>query len=224
MIEIVNKTPCRTEVILKTIEMDCQNISESEFVRIMNGCLEECNNLYKEFMLTKYEKYLLAKYEKRIAFTILKAREYANNKWKTEKRRLKYIEDKKAEIERNCKKDYQFEMDRESELKFDLDGNCRTIFNGGICTFRINDTNEELAKCYKFLLESKFFTKAIGLRFMYDANSCLTDEEVYIPSYRGEIELIFPNDVEEIVKNEKDELSNSMSHYYGCGSGNYTGD
>lgn len=222
--EIINKSSRRTEVSLKTIEMDCQNISESDFVKIMKSSLEECNNFYKEFVLPKYEKYLFKTSEKTIADIVLSAKEYANNRWKTAKRRLKYVEDEKAEIERFCKKSYFHAMDEHGELYFGLDGNCGTTVSGKTQVFKLNCTDEELIESYRILLKSKFFTKAIGLRFTYEVSNDFANEEIYVTAGRGKIKLIFPKDVEEIVENEKNKLLKEMSHYYGCGSGKYTGD
>lgn len=220
MVKILNLNDinyyCPT-VVLTSVELDCSSITESEFIDIIKKYLTKANKEYKDLVIPKYREFITEQYANNLEFSIDKAKTYAENKWKTEKRRNQYIE----EVKENIKKDYNNRLAQLENVSidfFDFDGNCGTV-NGinSDCIIEINITDEHLKNCYKALQTTKYFNKAIGLEFKYGANP-----RTYEYLFRPYIDLILPEEVKKVLVKERENLEKYISSFYN--SNNYTGD
>ena len=217
MVKILNANSSYPTVVLTSVEMNCSSITESEFIDTINKCLAEANKEYKELVVPKYKKFITEQYINNLEFSLKRAKTYAESKWKTEKRRNQYIEEVKA----NAKKDYDNRLSKLENISidfFDFDGNCGTI-NGinSNCIIRKDVTDKQLKACFNTLQATRYFNKAIGLEFKYDAN-----QRTYTYSFRPSIELVLPEEVEKVATKERENLEKCISSFYS--SNNYTGD
>ena len=78
-------------------------------------------------------------------------------------------------------------------------------------------TDKQLKACFNTLQATRYFNKAIGLEFKYDAN-----QRTYTYSFRPSIELVLPEEVEKVATKERENLEKCISSFYS--SNNYTGD
>lgn len=217
MAKILNANSSYPTVVLTSVEMNCSSITESEFIDTINKCLAEANKEYKELVVPKYKKFITEQYINNLEFSLKRAKTYAESKWKTEKRRNQYIEEVKA----NAKKDYDNRLSKLENVSidfFDFDGNCGTI-NGinSNCIIRKDVTDKQLKACFNTLQATRYFNKAIGLEFKYDAN-----QRTYTYSFRPSIELVLPEEVEKVATKERENLEKCISSFYS--SNNYIGD
>lgn len=217
MVKILNANSSYPTVVLTSVEMNCSSITEDEFIDTIKKCLVEANKEYKELVVPKYKEFIAEQYINNLEFSIKRAKMYAESKWKTEKRRNQYIEEVKA----NTKKDYDNRLSKLENVYidfFDFDGNCGTI-NGinSNCIIRNDVTDKQLKACFNTLQTTKYFNKAIGLEFKYDANP-----RTYTYSFRPSIELVLPEEVEKVAVKERENLEKCISSFYS--SNNYTGD
>ena len=217
MVKILNANSSYPTVVLTSVEMNCSSITESEFIDTINKCLAEANKEYKELVVPKYKKFITEQYINNLEFSLKRAKTYAESKWKTEKRRNQYIEEVKA----NAKKDYDNRLSKLENISidfFDFDGNCGTINGINSNCIIINDvTDKQLKACFNTLQATRYFNKAIGLEFKYDAN-----QRTYTYSFRPSIELVLPEEVEKVAVKERENLEKCISSFYS--SNNYTGD
>ena len=217
MVKILNANSSYPTVVLTSVEMNCSSITESEFIDTIKKYLAEANKEYKELVVPKYKEFITEQYINNLEFSIKRAKMYAESKWKTEKRRNQYIEEVKA----NAKKDYDNRLSKLENVSidfFDFDGNCGTI-NGinSNCIIRNDVTDKQLKACFNTLQATRYFNKAIGLEFKYDAN-----QRTYTYSFRPSIELVLPEEVEKVATKERENLEKCISSFYS--SNNYTGD
>ena len=217
MVKILNANSSYPTVVLTSVEMNCSSITESEFIDTIKKYLAEANKEYKELVVPKYKEFITEQYINNLEFSIKRAKMYAESKWKTEKRRNQYIEEVKA----NAKKDYDNRLSKLENIYidfFDFDGNCGTI-NGinSNCIIRNDVTDKQLKACFNTLQATRYFNKAIGLEFKYDAN-----QRTYTYSFRPSIELVLPEEVEKVATKERENLEKCISSFYS--SNNYTGD
>lgn len=217
MVKILNANSSYPTVVLTSVEINCSSITEDEFIDTIKKCLAEANKEYKELVDPKYKEFIAKQYINNLEFSIKRAKMYAESKWKTEKRRNQYIEEVKA----NVKKDYDNRLSKLENISidfFDFDGNCGTI-NGinSNCIIRNDVTDKQLKACFNTLKMTRYFNKAIGLEFKYDAN-----QRTYTYSFRPSIELVLPEEVEKVATKERENLEKCISSFYS--SNNYTGD
>ncbi len=217
MVKILNVNSSYPTVVLTSVGMNCSSITEDEFIDTIKKCLAEASKEYKELVVPKYKEFITEQYVGNLEFSLNRAKTYAGNKWKTEKRRNQYIEEVKA----NIKKDYDNRLSKLENISidfFDFDGNCGTI-NGinSNCIIRNNVTDKQLKACFNTLQTTRYFNKAIGLEFKYDANP-----KTYTYSFRPSIELVLPEKVEKVAVKERENLEKCISSFYS--SNKYIGD
>lgn len=217
MVEILNNNSSYPTVVLTSVEMDCCSITESEFIDTVKKYLVEANKEYKDLVTPKCKEFIAKEYVRDLELSIKKAKAYSESKWKTEKRRNQYIEEVKAKV----KKDYEKSLSELENISidfFDFDGNCDTT--GAInsnCIIRNNVTDEQLKNCYRVLKTTKYFNKAIGLKFVYKA-----DSRTYTYLFRPSIKLILPEEIKKVAEKERKNFENCVSNFYSLN--NYTGD
>lgn len=209
MAQILNTNSSYPIVVLTSVEMDCGSIVECEFIDIIKNCLAKANKEYKDLVVPKYVEFITKEYAENLELSLKKAKAYAENKWKTEKKRNKYLE----EVKINKKKDYNDRLAKLENISiafFDFDGNCNT--ENGInsnCILRNDATEEQLKACFHTLCSTKYFNKAIGLKFGYKANPT-----TYTYSFRPFIELVLPEDIEKVVAKERENFEKSILDFY----------
>lgn len=217
MAKILNANSSYPTVVLISVEMNCSSITESEFIDTVKKYLVEANKEYKDLITPKCKEFITEEYVKDLELSIKKAKAYSESKWKTEKRRNQYIEEVKAKV----KKDYENSLSKLENISidfFDFDGNCDTT--GAInynCIIRNNVTDEQLKNCYRVLKTTKYFNKAIGLEFVYKA-----DSRTYTYLFRPSIKLILPEEIKKVAEKERKNFENCVSNFYSLN--NYTGD
>ena len=209
MVQILNINSSYPTVVLTSVKMDCSSITEAEFIDTTKKCLVEANKEYKYLVVPKCKEFITEQYMKGLEFSTKKAKTYAENKWKTEKRRTQYIESVKT----NLKNKYDDELANLENISidfFDFDGNCGTI--SGIdsnCIIRNGVTDEQLKACFYALQITRYFKEAIGLEFKYDAYP-----RTYTHAFRPRIELVLPEEIKKIAAKERKNLENCISSFY----------
>ena len=116
MAKILNANSPYPTVVLTSVKMNCISIAEDEFIDTIKKCLSKANKEYKELVVPKYKEFIAEQYVKDLEFSIKRAKTYAENKWKTEKRRNQYIEEVKA----NAKKDYDNRLSKLENISIDF--------------------------------------------------------------------------------------------------------
>lgn len=222
MFEVKNHNTQYTDVVVARRNVDCSSLTANEFVKMIVSDMSEAVNSFNENALPHIKEYRIKRNtdyynglrEKRIAGE----KEYAERKWKTEKRRQDYYDTvvafELAQMERRYIGDNVIN-DSDKLSFFDFDGNCGTKMSiACACSLSVKDVidNENAAhiliRCFNALKESKYFDKAIGWEFVYNA------DESWQSSGRPKIALIFDENTTKEIKNGQNELNGAVREFY----------
>lgn len=193
------------EAVLITREnIVCSELTKEQFVSMMMEDIKKSAIESERIFKPIEEDYHKQCIEKNKESVIKRATEFAERKWKTEKKRKAYIE---SEIEKLNNKPFYFNP--VSFFDFDIEPSKLGI--NGWCIFSVNSISEyQLEKVFDLIVNNKYFKSATGWRFTEKRNS------------RSEIELIMPDEMVKLFKNEEQKLTEAISNFY-SGS-NYWGD
>lgn len=192
------------EAVLITREnIVCSELTKEQFVNMMSEDLT--NALHEDIRIFKpiAEEYHKQYIERNKEWVIKHATEFAERKWKTEKKRKAYIE---SEIEKIVNKPLHFSP--VSYFYFDVEP-----WKNGIsvcCILHPCETVENLERCFEYIKDNVYFKAAKGWQ--------LIDHR----GFRPEIKLILDEEMESKYKNDERGLSEAISRFY-SGS-NYWGD
>lgn len=181
--------------------------SEAEFITMIRQDLAEAIAAYEEFIKPYIEAWRKDRKEQALASTINSATKYAENKWKTEKRRNQYITDELAKVEEK----YSTMKPIGGDITFfDFDPNCGTSM--GIpsdCIITAKSTDESLKRAYKYLAESKFIQYSRGWSFEYE-----TSTSIMTSSFRPSIKPIVSDEIAAEINKGVESLTNSVNSFY----------
>lgn len=185
----------KTTVLITRENINCSELTKEQFVSMMMEDLKNSVIKSEEIFKPELEAQFYRNQEQHLEYVEKRAREYACKKWKTEKRRDKYVLDELAKVD---KKPYIFYP--VSYFDFDLEP-----FRNGIsdtCILRVNTTEEKLERCYDMIKDNKYFVSATGW------------ELIESRSFRSQIKLIMPEEMNEMYWEEKKCLCNAISNFY----------
>jgi hypothetical protein len=138
-----------------------------------------------------------------------RATNFAEKKWKTEKKRTAYIESEVAKARKEYKmSDFYYDLSF-----FDFDVNPGEMGISGDCCISYKElTPAKLGRCFEAVKDNKYFKKAMGWKFTYEASN--NSHQV---CFRPHIELIVDAETEAQMKKDADDLTESVRNFYkGC--------
>jgi len=192
-----------TAVLITRENINCSELTKEQFVSMMMEDLKNSVIKSEEIFRPELEAQFYHNQEQHLEYVEKRAREYAAKKWKTDKRRDKYVIDEIAKVNRN-----QFIFYPVSYFDFKLEPFTNSISDN--CILRVNTTEEKLGRCFDEICNNKYFIAATGWELVETRNS------------RSQIKLIMPEEMNEMYRKEEESLYNAISSFY-AGS-NYWGD
>ena len=216
-IELINK---RNEVTLVERLVDLGTITFEDFKNELMADFNNACELYDEINKAgnKAAKQHIFDYKMK------EAQKYAELKWKTEKRRNQYIEERRKQILENLETNRSWEVTSKG-IFFDFDPNPGANFIPGVNIIKRNVFNEEneefLRRAFKNLVNSKYFRKAKGWKFRYQGSN-EKSLHPYSSAFRPSIELILDENVQRQLEAEEKSLADAIHSFYS--RSNYWGD
>ena len=199
----------RIVTLLKHDGLDLANMTEDEFVRLMSEDLKQVHNEYERVRIPERA----SARAKAIDREIERAQKYADQKYKTQRKRDEYMAKFKANIEKN------YEIWDQDQLFFDFKpgvGNSLPI----VCVLKPNTDEYKLRQCYEELVKSRWWKKGTGWAFKYEAG-----KHDLATHFRPWIELIMNESDAARRRKEQQMLDDGIAAYYAsAGSSRYTGD
>ena len=189
------------ETVLITRNVNCSSLSKRQFQKIMFEDLNQARSNYHEmFYPVQWERHKQF-VEKQKANVLKNATEYAEKKWKTEKKRQQYINNKMIEFNAKPSSFYFYDI-----TFFDLD--VEPWKNGlpGVCCLNCKDINvEDIGRCFDYIANNKYFKAATGWQLIHREHS------------RSYIKLILSDEMEKLYHKEAEELTKAVCDFYrGC--------
>ena len=196
-------------ITLVSRNIDCSTITAEEFVSAMFSDFLEAEEKYNDLYIPEWEVSKVKNFFDRIKYVRNSATKFAEKKWKTEKKRIAYIE---SEIKK-AKKEYKFDSFYYNLSFFDFKVNFGEMGLSGDCCISYKElTPSKLYRCYETVKDNKYFKKATGWKFTYEASN-----NSYRTCFRPHIELIVDNDTAAEIKKAEDDLTESVRKFYeGC--------
>ena len=192
-----------TAILITRENIICSELTKEQFVNMMSEDLT--NALHEDVRIFKpiaeeYHKQCIERDRERV---IKRATEFAERKWKTEKKRKAYIE---SEIEKLTDKPLYFSP----VSYFDFDAEPWKNGISGCCILHPCETVEHLERCFEYIKDNVYFKAAKGWQLIDHRNS------------RPEIKLILDEEMETKYKNDERGLSEAIARFYE--GSNYWGD
>ena len=196
-------------VILTSRNINCSTITADEFIRAMFSDFLEAEEKYNDLYIPEWEAYKLKSFFNRIECVRKRAINFAEKKWKTEKKRTAYIESEVAKT----RKSYKLDDFYYSLSFFDFDVNPGEMGISGDCCISYKElTPAKLMRCFEAVKDNKYFKKASGWKFTYEASNY--SHQV---CFRPHIKLIVDAETEAQMKKDADDLTESVRNFYkGC--------
>lgn len=186
--------------------IDCSTITREEFVKAMFSDFLEAQEKYNELYIPEWEAWKLKNFEDRMKWTRKRAVEYAEKKWKTDRKRNEYIEKTVNE----ARKEYKINNYYDDLSFFDFDVNPgKNVLSGNCCISYDKLTPSKLEKCFEEIKDNKYFKKATGWELTYEAY-----ENSYRVSGRPEIKLIVDDETAAEMKKEAEDLAEDIRCFY----------
>lgn len=211
-------------LVMRTVS--CNTLSREDFIAMVMEDMHAAEKQYADVVVTKIIEGMLKDindvHDKGLARTKENARSIAESKYKTERYRnafvlksvARFLECEKTKIERVKNMDDKLGF-------FDFDPNCNTHL--GIdcrCILNTNADDSAVSACFDVMQKSEFFNVAIGWELTYMKSSFSLRS-----SFRPQIKLILPTDVQESATKSAEILASAISDYYASKkSGEYCGD
>lgn len=174
-------------------DVDCENISKADFISYMFDDLTEAESIYTNEM-KKLSAEKLQKYKEKMKEKFI---EYAEKKWKTEKKRNEYISTMLSNID---KRDNY--VDTLSYVDLELKHDRLTI--------RINDSlKKTLSDYYSKISSDELFKKAKGWAVKYEAS-----KETLQNAFRPYIYLILDENTRKQVEDDKAKHAENIMKFY----------
>jgi len=193
----------KTAVLITRENIKCSELTKEQFVTMMMEDLKNSVIKSEEIFRPELEAQYYHNQEQHREYVEKRAWEFANRKWKTEKRRLKYVEDELAKL---TSTPYTFRP----VSYFDFKLNPHENYISGSCCLNVDSSEEKLERCYDMIKDNKYFLSATGWELIEER------------SFRPQIKLIMPDEMNEMYRKEEEGLAEAISRFY-AGS-NYWGD
>lgn len=189
--------------ILISREIKCSELTKEQFVDLMGQDLT--NALHEDIKIFRpeLEAQFYHNQEQHLEYVEKRAREFAAKKWKTDKKRDKYVMDVLAKEPRK-----RYEFNAVTFFDFDVEPWKNGI--SGSCILHPCETIENLERCFEYIKDNVYFKAAKGWQLIDHRNS------------RPEIKLILDEEMETKYKNDERGLSDAIARFYA--NSNYWGD
>lgn len=182
--KIITKGETSGKAVLIERNIKIAEISSEEFAETLYNDIMEAEKFYQGMNNPVLEANYIKRTKEKRQRDLEKAIIYANNTWKTEKRRNQYIEEYKAKID----KPIEIPSGVRDSLKY-FDYTISPWSMGADACFRIESlTKEEISQVHNKSEWSEWFKNAIGYRLTYDTR---IGGDTYTCTTRPQIELIF---------------------------------
>lgn len=194
--------------------INCSNITADEFIAAMFSDFLEAEEKYNDLYIPEWEAYKVHSFFNHMEWARKRATNFAEKKWKTEKKRTAYIESEVTKA-RNEYKMSDF-YDDLSFFDFDVEP-WRNGLSGDCCISYKELTPNKLKRCFDNVKDNKYFKKATGWKLTYEAS-----ENSHRTCFRPHIELITDAETAAQMKKDAEDLAESVRKFYeGC---SYWGD
>jgi hypothetical protein len=199
----------RTITLIKRENVNCSSITEDEFVRMMFSDMLEAEEKYNDLYIPEWEAAKVKSFFQNLTWAHKRATNFAEKKWKTEKKRTAYIESEVAKARKEYKmSDFYYNLSF-----FDFDVNPGKMGISGNCCISYKElTPAKLSRCFEAVKDNKYFKKASGWKLTYEA-----DNNSYRTCFRPHIKLIVDAETEAQMKKDAEDLTESVRNFYkGC--------
>ena len=169
----------------------------------------EAEEKYNDLYIPEWEAAKVKNFFQNLTWARNRATKFAEKKWKTEKKRTAYIESEVAKARKEYKmSDFYYDLSF-----FDFDVNPGKMGISGDCCISYKElTPTKLGRCFEAVKDNKYFKKANGWKFTYEASN--NSHQV---CFRPHIELIVDAETEAQMKKDADDLTESVRNFYkGC--------
>lgn len=193
----------KTAILVTRENIVCSELTKEQFVTMMMEDLKNAPIKSEEIFRPELEAEFYNNQKRHLEYIEQRAWEFANRKWKTEKRRTQYVNEM---IAKEQVKTYDFSPVSFFDFKLNP-------FSNGIsdnCILRVNTTEEKLGRCFDEITNNKYWITATGWQLIEERN------------FRSQIKLIMPDEMNELYRKEEEGLANAIANFY-AGS-NYWGD
>lgn len=196
-------------IILASRNINCSTITADEFISAMFSDFLEAEEKYNDLYIPEWEAAKLKNFFDRLECARKRATNFAEKKWKTEKKRTAYIESEVAK----ARNDYKMSDFYYSLSFFDFDVNPGEMGISGDCCISYKElTPAKLERCFEAIKNNKYFKKAMGWKLTYTAS-----DNSYRSGSRPHIKLIVDAETEAQMKKDADDLTESVCNFYkGC--------
>jgi len=197
-------------VILTSRNINCSTITAEEFIQAMFSDFLEAQEKYNDLYIPEWEAAKVKNFFQNLTWARKRATNFAEKKWKTEKKRTAYIEAEVAKAREKYKiSDFYNDL---SFFDFDVNPGEMGISGDDCCISYRELTPTKLERCFKAVKNNKYFKKASGWKFTYVAS-----DNSYRTCFRPHIELIVDAETEAKMKKEAEDLAESVRNFYkGC--------
>ena len=197
-LEVEDNRTYRIVTLIKHEGIDVPNLKKEEFVQMMKGDLLKAQELYDALMAPEMEEY----HQRRIQSRIEQAVQYANSKWKTQKRRDKYIDAERKAAENMERPSWNTEMfwDFKPEVGNSIPG---------VCILMPSDDDVLFERCYEKWIKSPWWQHGHGWVLKYDCHT-----KSFRSSARPWIELMMDDEATEERKRQQQDIDNDIARFY----------
>lgn len=193
----------KTAVLITRENIKCSELTKEQFVAMMMEDLKNSVIKSEEIFRPELEAQFYHNQEQHREYVEQRAREYACKKWKTDKKRDQYVLDVLSKEKTNV-----FEFRPVSFFDFKLNPSDNYISDS--CVLTVNTTEDKLGRCFDMIKDNKYFLSATGWELIEER------------SFRSQIKLIMPEEMNEMYRQEEEGLAKAIASFY-AGS-NYWGD
>jgi len=193
-------------ITLVSRNIDCSIITAKEFIQAMFSDFLEAQEKYNDLYIPEWEAAKVKNFFQNLMWARKRATNFAEKKWKTEKKRTAYIESEVAKARKEYKmSDFYYDLSF-----FDFDVNPGKMGISGDCCISYKElTPAKLGRCFEAVKDNKYFKKATGWKLIYEA-----DNNSYRICFRPHIELIVDAETEAKMKKDAEDLAASVNKFY----------
>lgn len=193
-------------ITLVSRNIDCSTITAENFISAMFSDFLEAEEKYNDLYIPEWEAYKVNSFFNHMEWARKRATNFAENKWKTEKKRTAYIESEVAK----ARKDYKWDDFYYSLSFFDFDVEPWRNGLSGDCSISYKElTPNKLQRCFDKVKDNKYFKKATGWKFTYKVS-----ENSHCTCFRPHIELITDAETAAQMKKDAENLTESVRKFY----------
>ena len=189
--------------------INCSTITADEFIAAMFSDFLEAEEKYNDLYIPEWETAKVNSFFNHMEWIRKHATNFAEKKWKTEKKRTAYIESEVAKARKEYKmSDFYYDLSF-----FDFDVNPGKMGISGDCCISYKElTPTKLLRCFESVKNNKYFKKATGWEFTYEASN-----GSYRTAFRPHIKLITDAETAAQMKKDAEDLTESVRKFYeGC--------